>query len=214
MGGDASAAGDAGPEEGAIATAGSAGDGAGDDRSGSEAPSPHRVIEQRGLYAEELEIGAVYAHRPGRTLTEADNVLFTTLTMNTQALHLDAEWSAGQPFGQRLVNSMLTLATLVGQSVGQLTQGTLVAQLGLTDVSFPYPLFHGDTLSTQTEVTGVRPSSSRPGQAVVSLSHTGRNQHGAVVACATRSVLMWSSAGSQAAAAQGTGSQPHQEARP
>jgi acyl dehydratase len=155
-------------------------------------PERH-VIEQRGLYADELTIGAVYAHRPGRTLTEADNVLFTTLTMNTQALHLDAAWSAGQPFGQRLVNSMLTLATLVGQSVSQLTQGTIVAQLGLTDVAFPKPLFHGDTLYTETEITGIRPSASRPGQGVVSMAHTGRNQHGDIVATATRSVLMWSS---------------------
>lgn len=152
-----------------------------------------RIIEQRGLYLDELEVGTVYAHRPGRTLTEADNVLFTTLTMNTQALHLDAAWSEGQPFGQRLVNSMLTLATLVGQSVSQLTQGTIVAQLGLTDVSFPKPLFHGDTLYTETEITGVRASSSRPGQGIATMTHTGRNQHGDVVATATRSVLMWSS---------------------
>ena len=102
-----------------------------------------RIIEQRGLYFDELEEGVLYAHRPGRTVTEADNVLFTTLTMNTQALHLDAAWSAGQPFGQRLVNSMFTLATVVGQSVAQLTQGTIIAQLGLTDVSFPHPLDHG-----------------------------------------------------------------------
>ena len=173
-------------------------------RSGSAGPGGRRVIEQRGLYAKELEPGVVYAHRPGRTLTEADNVLFTTLTMNTQALHLDAAFSAGQPFGQRLVNSMLTLATLVGQSVAQLTQGTLVAQLGLTDVSFPHPLFHGDTLTTETEVTAVRASGSRPGRSVVTLTHTGRNQHGDVVARATRTVLMWSSASSREAAARDT----------
>ena len=97
---------------------------------------PRRIV-QRGLYFDELEDGAVYVHRPGRTLTEADNVLFTTLTMNTQALHLDAAWSEAQPFGQRLVNSMLTLATLVGQSVPQLTAGTIIAQLGLDGISFP-----------------------------------------------------------------------------
>ena len=73
-----------------------------------------RVIEQRGLYFDELEEDVLYLHRPGRTVTEADNVLFTTMTMNTQALHLDAAWSATQPFGQRLMNSMFTLATLVG----------------------------------------------------------------------------------------------------
>ena len=155
---------------------------------GEEAP---RVVVQRGLYFDELEEGVLYAHRPGRTLTEADNVLFTTLTMNTQALHLDAAWSAGQPFGQRLVNSMLTLSTMVGQSVAQLTQGTIVAQLGLTDVSFPHPLFHGDTLYTETAVTEKRLSSSRPGQGIVTMEHTGRNQDGTVVARARRSCLMW-----------------------
>ena len=150
-----------------------------------------RVIEQRGLYFEELEEGVTYAHRPGRTVTEADNVLFTTLTMNTQALHLDAAWSAGQPFGQRLMNSMFTLATMVGQSVSQLTQGTIIAQLGLTDVSFPHPLYHGDTLYTETVISGKRLSGSRPGQGIVTMEHTGRNQDGTVVALATRSCLMW-----------------------
>ena len=86
-----------------------------------------RDVEQRGLWFEEFEEGVRYLHRPGRTVTEADNVLFTTLTMNTQPLHLDAHWSAGQPFGERLVNSMFTLATIVGASVTQLTLGTIVA---------------------------------------------------------------------------------------
>lgn len=150
-----------------------------------------RVIEQRGLYFDELEEGVLYAHRPGRTVTETDNVLFSTLTMNTQALHLDAAWSAGQPFGQRLMNSMFTLSTMVGLSVTQLTQGTIVAQLGLEDVSFPHPLYHGDTLYTETAVTGKRLSASRPGQGIVTMEHTGRNQDGTVVARATRSCLMW-----------------------
>jgi acyl dehydratase len=159
-----------------------------------------RVVEQRGLYFDELEEDAVYTHRPGRTVTETYNVLFTTMTMNTQALHLDAAWSAGQPFGQRLMNSMFTLATVVGQSVSQLTQGTIVAQLGLTDVTFPHPLYHGDTLYTETVVTGRRLSASRPGQGIVTLKHTGKNQHGDVVALATRSCLMWTR---EAHAAQG-----------
>ncbi|WP_461189675.1 MaoC family dehydratase [Arthrobacter sp. Z4-13] len=158
---------------------------------GKKSDGGPRVIEQRGLYFDELEEGVLYAHRPGRTVTEADNVLFTTLTMNTQSLHLDAAWSAGQPFGQRLVNSMFTLATMVGQSVSQLTQGTIIAQLGLTDVSFPHPLFHGDTLYTETVISGKRPSASRPGQGIVTMEHTGRNQDGAVVALAKRSCLMW-----------------------
>jgi acyl dehydratase len=166
------------------------GGGEGADVGGAEAAGGRR-IEQRGLYFDELETGAVYVHRPGRTVTEADNVLFTTMTMNTQALHLDAAWSATQPFGQRLVNSMFTLATVVGQSVAQLTQGTIVGQLGLTDVRFPHPLYHGDTLYTETEVVELRPSGSRPGQGIATMRHTGRNQDGVVVAEATRSCLMW-----------------------
>ncbi|MDN5600861.1 MAG: MaoC family dehydratase, partial [Brachybacterium sp.] len=125
-----------------------------------------------------------------RTVTEADNVLFSTMTMNPQALHLDAAWSETTEFGQRLVNSMLTLATVVGASVAQITQGTLVANLGFGEISFPHPLHHGDTLYSETLVTGVRASGSRPGQAVVSLVHTGRDQHGAVVVRAARSTLM------------------------
>lgn len=148
-----------------------------------------RVVTQRGLYFEELEIGVVYQHRPGRTMTETDNVLFTTMTMNTQALHLDAAWSEGQPFGQRLMNSMFTLSTMVGQSVAQLTQGTIVAQLGMSEISFPHPVFHGDTLYTETEVTDKRLSASRPGQGIVTLVHTGRNQSGVVVGKASRTAL-------------------------
>ena len=152
-------------------------------------PEGPRII-QRGLYADELQIGAIYEHRPGRTLTEADNVLFSTMTMNPQALHLDAAWSETTEFGQRLVNSMLTLATVVGASVAQLSQGTLVANLGFGEISFPRPLHHGDTLYSETQVRGVRPSNSRPGQAVVSLIHTGRDQHGVVVVRAERTTLM------------------------
>ncbi|MBS1698833.1 MAG: MaoC family dehydratase [Actinobacteria bacterium] len=147
-------------------------------------------IEQRGLYFEEFEEGAVYLHRPGRTVTEADNVLFTTLTMNTQALHLDAAWSAGTEFGERLVNSMFTLSTLVGLSVAQLTMGTIVANLGFSDVSFPAPVRIGDTLYAETLILSTRLSSSRPGQGIVQFAHTGRNQDGTVVALATRSTLM------------------------
>lgn len=150
-----------------------------------------RRVEQRGLWFEEFEPEVVYAHAPGRTVSEADNVLFTTLTMNGQALHLDAAWAATQPFGQRLVNSMFTLATIVGASVGQLTQGTIVANLGFTEVSFPHPLFHGDTLYSESEVVAKRLSESRKGQGIVTLRHTGRNQDGTVVALATRAVLVW-----------------------
>ncbi|WP_132993182.1 MaoC family dehydratase [Gordonia zhaorongruii] len=149
-------------------------------------------IVQRGLWFEEFEDGAVYAHSPGRTVTEADNVLFTTLTMNTQALHLDAAWAAEQPGfgGQRLINSMFTLSTIVGLSVAQLTQGTLVANLGFSEIAFPAPLFAGDTLYGETECNGKRVSSSRPGEGIVNLTHIGRNQHGEIVARAARATLV------------------------
>ncbi|WP_311245080.1 MaoC family dehydratase [Microbacterium sp. WCS2018Hpa-23] len=152
--------------------------------------SAHDIV-QRGLYFEEFDLDARYLHRPGRTATEADNVLFTTLTMNTQALHLDASFAdAQQPFEARLINSMWTLSTMVGASVAQLTQGTLVAQLGFGDVAFPHPLFAGDTLYTESVITEKRLSASRPGQGIVTIAHTGRNQNETVVATATRSVLV------------------------
>ena len=158
----------------------------------SEQPEPvAQEIRQRGLYYEELELGVIYRHAPGRTLTESDNVLFSTLSMNPQALHLDAAWSASQPFGRPLMNSLFTLATLVGLSVGQLTQGTTVANLGFESVTFPAPLFHGDTLYASTMVQSKRPSNSRPGQGVVTFEHSGRNQHDELVATAVRSALIW-----------------------
>lgn len=157
-------------------------------------PSPGAgptVVQQRGRYFDELEIGTVFKHAPGRTVSEADNILFTTMTMNTQSLHLDAHWAGSQPFGQPLVNSMFTLSTLVGASVAQLTQGTIVANLGFEKVAFPHPLYHGDTLYSESEITAKRESSSRPGQGIVTVKHTGRNQHGTVVAECVRSVLLW-----------------------
>lgn len=150
-----------------------------------------REVVQRGLWFEEYEQGVRYLHRPGRTISEADNVLFSTVTMNQQALHIDAAWSATQPFGERLVNSLLTLAIMVGASVGQLSQGTIVANLGFERVEFPHPLFHGDTLYSESVVLSKRASASRPGQGIVTLEHTGRNQHGDIVGVAVRSTLVW-----------------------
>lgn len=161
------------------------------DTAASRPSEPERTVEQRGLWFEEFEAGVRYLHRPGRTITEADNVLFTTLTMNTQALHLDAAFAEGQePFHQRLVNSMLTLSTLVGLSVAQLTQGTIVANLGFSEIAFPRPLFHGDTLYAETVVTDKRLSRTREGEGIVTLSHIGRNQHRDIVATATRKTLV------------------------
>lgn len=176
----------------------------------TDAPGePVREVLQRGLWFEEFEEGVRYVHRPGRTVTEADNVLFTTLTMNPQPLHLDAAWSAGQPFGERLVNSLFTLSTLVGQSVGQLTLGTLVANLGFGEVSFPAPVFVGDTLYGESVVRSKRLSRSRPGEGVLELEHTARNQDGDVVAIATRTMLVWTrDAGERAASQRADGGSP------
>ncbi|MEJ5927599.1 MaoC family dehydratase [Corynebacterium sp. H128] len=149
-------------------------------------------IIQRGLWFEEYEEGARYLHRPGRTVTETDDVVFSTLTMNTQPLHLDAHWSAAQPGfdGQRLVNSMWTISTVVGLSVSQLTLGTIVANLGFKEVSFPKPMVHGDTLYAETVCLSKRLSKSRPSQGIVELEHIGRNQHGDIVCKAVRTTLV------------------------
>ncbi len=149
-----------------------------------------KELVQRGLWFEEFETEVVYKHRPGRTITEADEVVFSTLTMNPQALHLDAVFSAEHsPYGKRLVNSLFTLSTLVGLAVGHLTQGTTVANLGFSEITFPNPLFHGDTLYGETVILGKRESKSRPGEGIVTFEHTGRNQHGDVVAKAVRAAL-------------------------
>ncbi|MEO6942462.1 MAG: MaoC family dehydratase, partial [Terrimesophilobacter sp.] len=131
-----------------------------DETAAADRSDSGREILQRGLYFEEFEVGTRYLHRPGRTISEADNILFTTMTMNTQSLHLDAAWSATQPFGQRLVNSMLTLSTMVGSSVAQLTERTIIGNLGFEKVVFPHPVFHGDTLYSETLVASKRLSVS------------------------------------------------------
>lgn len=144
----------------------------------------------QGRYFEELTPGTVIRHRVTRTLTEADNVLFTTLTMNPQPLHLDHEYAAQTEFGQPLVNSLLTLSLLVGLSVHELTLGTLVANLGMTDVVFPKPVFHGDTIRAESEVLEARDSRSRPTQGLVTVEHRAINQRGEVVAQCKRTMLM------------------------
>lgn len=147
-------------------------------------------IVQRGMYFEEFDEGVTYVHSPSRTVTEADNVLFTTLTMNTQSLHLDEEWSKRTEFGGRLINSLFTLSTLVGSSVAQLTQGTIVANLGFEKVSFPNPLRAGDTMSSETRVLSKRRSRTRPGQGIVQFEHIARSQNGETVAIAVRTTLV------------------------
>ncbi len=143
-----------------------------------------------GLYFDELEVGMVFEHPIRRTITETDNVLFTTMTHNPAYLHLDDEYCKNETeFGQRLVNSCLTLSLMVGISVAETTLGTAVANLGWDDVRFPKPLFHGDTIRVQTEVAELRESKSRPNQGVVTFIHRAFNQHGELVAQCRRSGL-------------------------
>lgn len=143
-----------------------------------------------GMWFEEFEVGQVVRHALTRTVTETDNVLFTTMTMNPQPLHLDAEFAKGTEFGRPLVNSLFTLGLVVGISVHETTLGTTVANLGFTSIEFPAPVFHGDTIHVETEVLSVRPSRSRPGQGIVEMEHRGYNQRDEVVAVARRSALM------------------------
>jgi acyl dehydratase len=151
---------------------------------------PARASHLRGLWLEELPVGFRMRHAITRTVTEADNVWFTAMSMNPQPLHLDAEYAAGTEFGQRVVNSMLTLALVVGLSVADLTLGTLVANLGFEQVRFPAPVFHGDTIHVETEVLASRLSSSRPGQGIVTFRHLGVNQRDDTVCDAVRTALM------------------------
>jgi acyl dehydratase len=142
-----------------------------------------------GRYYEDLEVGAVMRHDMGRTVTETDNVLFTSLTMNTQPLHLDEHYAAQTEFGQRIVNGLFTLALVVGMSVGDLTQGTLIANLGYENVKHPRPVFHGDTIYVETTILSKRESESRPDAGVVTLKHVGMNQRGEIVVEVTRAAL-------------------------
>jgi acyl dehydratase len=143
-----------------------------------------------GLYFEEFSEGQVFEHALTRTVTETDNVLFTTMTMNPQPLHLDAEFAKSTEFGRPLVNSIFTLGLVIGISVGDTTLGTTVANLGMTDVRFPKPVFHGDTLRVRTTVMSLRRSKSRSDTGIVEFEHTGLNQHGEVVAICRRAALM------------------------
>lgn len=144
----------------------------------------------RGLYYGELDTETTYHHHPGRTVTEFDNVLWTLLSMNLQPLHLDAQFAEETEFGERLVNSMFTLSTVVGLQVNDLTLGTTVANLGFEDVRFPHPMFIGDTLRAETDVIEKRRSESRDDAGVVTFEHRGKNQHDDIVCECTRVALM------------------------
>ncbi|HEY7446952.1 MAG TPA: MaoC family dehydratase [Vicinamibacterales bacterium] len=143
-----------------------------------------------GLFYEQFKVDMVFEHPWSRTVTEADNVLFSTMTMNPQPLHLDAEFSAATEFGQRLVNSLFTLGLMVGMSVNDTTFGTTIANLGFTDVRFPKPVFHGDTLKVRTKVVSMRESKSRLDAGLLELRHTAYNQRGEDVAICLRTVMV------------------------
>jgi acyl dehydratase len=143
-----------------------------------------------GKYFEELPVGATFMHQPSRTVTETDNLLITTLTMNTQPLHLDAEFASQTEFGKILVNSMFTLSLVVGLSVADTTVGTTIGNLGFEKVEFPKPVFIGDTITVETRVLEARRSKSRPDTGIVLFEHVGTNQRGEVVCRAKRNALM------------------------
>jgi acyl dehydratase len=143
-----------------------------------------------GRHFDEWKIGDRIAHEVTRTVTETDNLLISTLTHNPQPLHLDHEAAAASEFGRPLVNSIFTFGLMVGVSVSDTTLGTLVANLGYTDLNFPAPVFVGDTLRTETEVTALRESKSRPNAGIVTFQHQSFNQRGELVARCLRTALL------------------------
>ena len=143
-----------------------------------------------GRVFEDFEVGDVYEHPLGRTVIAADNIWFTCMTMNTNPIHFDAEYSAATEFGKPLVNSCFTLALVTGQSVTDLTVNA-VANLGWDEVRLPHPLFEGDTVRSKSEVLESRQSKSRPKVGIVRVKTTGMNQHGQTVIEFTRTFMIW-----------------------
>jgi len=143
-----------------------------------------------GLYYEEFEVGHVFEHAIGRTVTEMDNTLFSCLTLNPQPLHIDHQFAASTEWGRPLVNSLFTLGLMIGISVSDTTLGTTIANLGMTEVKFGKPVFHGDTIRVKTEVVAMRESRSRPDAGLVEFHHRAYNQHGDLVAECRRQAFM------------------------
>ena len=142
-----------------------------------------------GIFFDDLEPGMVFKHTLGRTITEADNTFFNAITMNTQPLHMNADFAKNTRFGRRIVNGILTLGVVIGITVSELTEGTIVANLGYEKINHPKPVFHGDTIYVETLVLDKRPSSSKPDRGIVRLRHTGRNQNGEVICEVERAVM-------------------------
>jgi acyl dehydratase len=143
-----------------------------------------------GLYFDQFEVGQVFAHEVRRTVTDMDNMLFSSLTYNPAAIHIDHAYCEQTEFGRPLMNSIFTLGLVIGLSVQDTTFGTTVANLGMTDTVFPKPVFSGDTIRSQTTVMALRASASRPGQGIVTFEHVGLNQRDEVVCKSTRAALM------------------------
>ena len=143
-----------------------------------------------GLYFEQFAVGQRFAHEVRRTVTDMDNTLFSSLTFNPAAIHIDHAYAAGTEFGRPLMNSIFTLGLVIGLSVQDTTFGTTVANLGMSDTTFPKPVFAGDTIRSETTVVDLRPSKSRPGQGIVTFEHLGFNQRDEVVCRTVRAALM------------------------
>ena len=144
-----------------------------------------------GLYFEDFEVGSITEHRYVRTVTQMDNMLFSNMTLNPQPLHIDAHFCATETeWGKPLMNSLFTLGLMIGISVSDLTVGTTIANLGMTDVRFPSPLFEGDTVHCTTEIAGKRESKSRPDAGILEFKHKTFNQDGKLVAECTRQAFL------------------------
>jgi acyl dehydratase len=142
-----------------------------------------------GKYYDDLEPGMKIKHSLGRTITEMDNVLFCSLTLNTQPLHINEDFASKSQFGQRIVNGIFTMGLVVGITVPELTEGTIIANLGYEQVVHPNPVFHGDTIYVESEVLDMRESKSRPNVGIVKLKHVATNQDDVVVCEIERSVM-------------------------
>lgn len=143
-----------------------------------------------GLYLEEFVVGQVIRHTLTKSVTESDNMFFSVMTLNPQPLHIDFDFAAKSEWGKPLVNSLFTLGLMVGISVHDTTLGTTIGNLGMTNTTFPHPVFHGDTIRVETEIKSVRASKSKPDRGVVEFEHRAFNQDGALVAQCTRQAMM------------------------
>lgn len=143
-----------------------------------------------GKWFDDLEVGQVFRHEIRKTMLEAENMTFSSMTYNPAQIHIDHDYCANTEFGRPLVNSILTLGLVIGLSVQDTTLGTTVANLGMTETTFPRPVFGGDTIRAETKVLEVRPSKSRPSQGIVLFEHTGYNQNDELVCRTLRNALM------------------------